>query len=174
MTSEVNINITKEEAKRLYRIGDEALRDVALRAYPKYILDEEIPKEIIEEMCQSPEIYNLTLRNISELEYIKNNLCTLDANPMIFLRILGLYLNKGWTRELGKKGSDSGWFLTKRLQKPLPDSQYPGLKLVWAVASHSSVYYPGIVYFKTLQDAEKAMEILGTIRLDKLYNKEIL
>ncbi len=169
-----SVELSVEEAKKLYSSGDSTLKDIALRAYPKSVLDENSPEMIIEEMCQSPEIYSLTSRNISELEYIKNNLCILDENPMIFLRILGLYLNKGWTRELGKKGSNSGWFLTKRLQKPLPDYQYPGLKLVWAVASHASVYYPGIVYFKTLQDAEKAMEILGTIRLDKLYNKEIL
>lgn len=173
MTSEVNINITKEEAKRLYRIGDEALRDVALRAYPKYILDEEIPKEIIEEMCQSPDTFKLTSKHVEELTYFKDNVSILDDNPMIFLRILGLYFNKGWTRKLGRTKSNSGWFITKKRQKS-KNSMYSEYELVWEVAFHSGVCYPGIVYFESQQGAEKAIEILGQNRLSKLYEPGIL
>ena len=70
------------------------------------------------------------------------------------LRVLSIYYNKGWK----KTYYNSGYFISKN-----------PLKEEWTTVEHKCVYYPGIAYFKEVNDAFKAIKILCKTKLEDLY-----
>lgn len=73
---------------------------------------------------------------------------------LALLQLTANYLNKGWSKTEG----NTGYFLGKG--SSLSGKTETDIKGVYAVM-HQNVKYPGIVYFRTVADAQKAVKILG-------------
>lgn len=77
-----------------------------------------------------------------------------QTKSLICLQIVANYLNNGWN----KTESNSGYFLGRG--SSLSGKTETDIKGVY-VAMHQNVKYPGVVYFRTVADAQKAVKILG-------------
>lgn len=77
-----------------------------------------------------------------------------QTKSLICLQTVANYLNNGW----GKTECNIGYFLGKG--SSLSGKTETDIKGVYVVM-HQNVKYPGIVYFRTVADAQKAVKILG-------------
>lgn len=77
-----------------------------------------------------------------------------QTKSLICLQTVANYLNNGW----GKTECNIGYFLGKG--SSLSGKTETDIKGVY-VAMHQNVKYPGVVYFRTVADAQKAVKILG-------------
>lgn len=135
------LEVTLEQAREWYESGNEDLKKLALTAFSEEML---IPsfKEIVESTKDYWTIVALP-SGISE-----------QFGSLASLQIVANYLNNGWSKTEG----NTGYFLGKG--SSLSGKTETDIKGVYVVM-HQSVKYPGVVYFRTAADVQKAVEILG-------------
>lgn len=137
------LEVTLEQAREWYESGNEDLKKLALTAFSEEML---IPS--FKEIVESEEDYgfwNILVCPPSMAEQLSS---------LSSLQIVANYLNKGWIKTEG----NTGYFLGKG--SSLSGKTETDIKGVY-VAMHQNVKYPGIVYFRTVADAQKAVKILG-------------
>ena len=136
-----NISVTLEQAIKWYNSGNATLRELALNAYTK----EELELD-----------YNSIDREV-------NQSCTCICIPkcegkkfqvLAKLATIAKYYNKDWERNI----YNIGYFISNRNPGNGPvDDCYKDI----GVYKHSTAQYAGVVYFKSSEDAVKALKILG-------------
>ena len=133
------LEVTLEQAREWYESDNEELKKLALTVFSEEML---IPSFL--EVLQSEKwTMSVVPRSMSE-----------QFASLTLLQITANYLNEGWSKTI----DNTGYFLGKG--SPLSGKPETDIKGVH-VAMHQSVRYPGIVYFKTEADAQKAVKILG-------------
>ena len=157
---ERTIKVSLDKAKEWFNSGNSTLKELSLQAFSKEEL--EIPSiiSIINTLkCRR----NLTDIQRNQLLSLKNRSEQNISAPKL-LRILAMYFNNSWKKEIGH----SGYFLTKTnfnycAYKPNT------LGNDWTIVKHESVCYP-VTYFKSEEDCRKAFKILKSLgKLDNLY-----
>lgn len=136
-----NISVTLEQAIKWYNSGNATLRTLALNAYTK----EELELD-----------YNSIDREVDQI-------CTCVCIPkcegkkfqvLAKLATIAKYYNKDWERTI----YNTGYFISNHNPGNGPiDDCYKSV----GVYKHTSAQYAGIVYFKSSEDAVKAIKILG-------------
>lgn len=154
---EKRIQVSLEEARNWYNGKDNTLKRLALQVYTEEELKEpqtyyEVLKEMdIDTIKVGIDLRNKSGKNLAPLFRLLNDECNQHAR----LRVIAEYLNKGWSPTLeGDKCS---------IGKYLPNSSFEPLLILenrWGIFRHCRVFYPGIVYFKTAEDAKKAFELI--------------
>lgn len=122
------------------RGGNEDLKKLALAAFSEEVL---VPS--LGEILESEKDWDVLFLLLGISEQTKSLIC---------LQIVANYLNNGWN----KTESNSGYFLGRG--SSLSGKTETDIKGVY-VAMHQNVKYPGVVYFRTVADAQKAVKILG-------------
>lgn len=134
------LEITLEQARKWYESGDEDLKELALTAFSKEVL-----VLSLEEILESEKNWGVLSLPLGILEQTKS---------LVYLQIVANYLNNGWN----KTEHNSGYLLKKGSSlSGKADTDIKGLY----VGMHQNVKYPGVVYFRTLADVQKAVKILG-------------
>lgn len=136
------LEITLEQARKWYESGNEDLKKLALTAFSEEVLVPSLGEKILESEKRIGMCYFLPL-GISE-----------QTKSLICLQIVANYLNNGWN----KTESNSGYFLGRG--SSLSGKTETDIKGVYVVM-HQNVKYPGVVYFRTVADVQKAVKILG-------------
>ena len=154
------LTVSLAEAQEWYNSDDNALKEIALKLFSKTELQVINIKTLIKatlsantfgklKISSRDKQFLIDMLNLDEIESGRN-----------WLRAYAIYCNAGWEKDY----KEQGYFLT--LDYLLGQDKY-----YWNVRHHSSVKYPGIVYFKREHDAEKALEALKLLnKLDDLYN----
>ena len=135
------ISVTLEQARKWYNSGNTTLRELALNAYTKDELELD---------------YNSIDREV-------NQICTCICIPkcegkkfqvLAKLATIAKYYNKDWERTI----YNTGYFISNHNPGNGPvDDCYKDI----GVYKHSTAQYAGVVYFKSSEDAVKALKILG-------------
>lgn len=134
------LEITLEQAREWYESGNEDLKKLALTAFSEEVL---VPS--LGEILESEKAWDVLFLPLGASEQTKSLIC---------LQTVANYLNNGW----GKTECNIGYFLGKG--SSLSGKTETDIKGVY-VAMHQNVKYPGVVYFRTVADAQKAVKILG-------------
>lgn len=79
------------------------------------------------------------------------------------LLTLASYFNNGW-----RKTGSVGYFIVKE-KYGISDKDLLSKKCFHKIKSHNTLLQAGIVYFKSVKDAEKAYNILGEDEIEKLF-----
>lgn len=147
-TSERFVSISISKAREWYKSEDAALKSLALSVYTENeLLD--IP-ESIEEVCKKLNIgWTTKWRGFTgtEIKSFERQMAT---------TAVARYLNKGWEKGVTEEGFFLGYIGAYSPARIV--ARIGGTNLV--VFSHSTVKYPGIVYFKTPELAAKAYKLL--------------
>lgn len=130
------LEVTLEQAREWYESGNEDLKKLALTAFSEEML---IPSFL--EVLESEK---WTLPKSASEQFTSLALLQITAN----------YLNKGWSKTEG----NTGYFLGRG--SFLSGKTETDIKGVYVVM-HQNVKYPGVVYFRTVADVQKAVKILG-------------
>lgn len=134
------LEVTLEQAREWYESDNEELKKLALTVFGKEML---IPS--LGEILESEKDWDAICLPLGISEQTKSLIC---------LQIVANYLNNGWN----KTESNNGYFLGRG--SSLPNKVETDIKGLY-VGIHQNVKYPGIVYFRTEADAQKAVKILG-------------
>lgn len=134
------LEVTLEQAREWYESGNEDLKKLALTAFSEEVL---VPS--LGEILESEKNWDVLFLPLGASEQTKSLIC---------LQIVANYLNNGWN----KTESNSGYFLGRG--SSLSGKTETDIKGVYVVM-HQNVKYPGIVYFRTVADVQKAVKILG-------------
>lgn len=134
------LEVTLEQAREWYESGNEDLKKLALTAFSEEVL---VPS--LGEILESEKNWDVLFLPLGASEQTKSLIC---------LQIVANYLNNGWN----KTESNNGYFLGRG--SSLSGKTETDIKGVY-VGMHQNVKYPGVVYFKTVADAQKAVKILG-------------
>lgn len=134
------LEVTLEQAREWYESGNEDLKKLALTAFSEEVL---VPS--LGEILESEKNWDVLFLPLGVSEQTK---------PLICLQIVANYLNNGWN----KTESNSGYFLGRG--SSLSGKTETDIKGVY-VGMHQNVKYLGVVYFRTVADAQKAVKILG-------------
>lgn len=138
MTNKRKISITLEQAREWYFGDNDTLREIALKAYSKI--------ELEEELNISYNIVNSSLHiNAPQLGYI-------EIIALAKLASIARFFNGDWFKTV----YNTGYFIGKKTTDKNTELPY-GLSIM----THNTVRYPGIVYFKNKEDIFKAAKILG-------------
>lgn len=132
------LEVTLEQARKWY--DNEDLKKLALTAFSEEVL---VPS--LGEILESEKDWDVLFLPLGASEQTKSLIC---------LQTVANYLNNGW----GKTECNIGYFLGKG--SSLSGKAETDIKGVY-VAMHQNVKYPGVVYFRTVADAQKAVKILG-------------
>lgn len=116
------------------------MKKLALTAFSEEVL---VPS--LGEILESEKDWDVLFLPLGASEQTKSLIC---------LQTVANYLNNGW----GKTECNIGYFLGKG--SSLSGKTETDIKGVY-VAMHQNVKYPGVVYFRTVADAQKAVKILG-------------
>ena len=138
------IELTIEQAIEWWLGDNETLRQLALSTYT----EEELKNEFYSSIG------------------IKSNTITVDMSTFSSfsrLKAIADYFNKGWIKTLGTRG----YFICKANPTSYTCKATCGN---YCILSHESVTYPFIVYFKTIESAKKAINIMGD-SLDYLFDE---
>lgn len=138
--TKVCLEVTLEQAREWYESGNEDLKKLALTAFSEEVL---VPS--LGEILESEKDWDVLFLPLGASEQTKSIIC---------LQTVANYLNKGWSKTEG----NTGYFLGKG--SSLSGKTETDIKGVY-VAMHQNVKYPGVVYFRTVADAQKAVKILG-------------
>lgn len=138
------------KAKEWYASGDDTLKKVALCVYKEAeLIDEPTTFEEVLERLNIVEIkHHLSIPFASAKEYGPK------LSAQLKLLLTAKYLNKDWKMKVGV----NGYFISMCSKFNTP---FIALGDSWGIFGHSSVVYPGIVYFNSLENAIKAFKILG-------------
>lgn len=134
------LEVTLEQARKWYESDNEDLKKLALTAFSEEVL---VPS--LGEILESEKDWDVLFLPLGASEQTKSLIC---------LQTVANYLNNGW----GKTECNIGYFLGKG--SFLSGKTETDIKGVY-VAMHQNVKYPGVVYFRTVADAQKAVKILG-------------
>lgn len=134
------LEITLEQARKWYEGGNEDLKKLALTAFSEEVL---VPS--LGEILESEKDWDVLFLPLGISEQTKSLIC---------LQIVANYLNNGWN----KTESNRGYFLGRG--SSLSGKTETDIKGVYVVM-HQNVKYPGVVYFRTVADVQKAVKILG-------------
>lgn len=134
------LEVTLEQARKWYESDNEDLKKLALTAFSEEVL---VPS--LGEILESEKDWDVLFLPLGASEQTKSLIC---------LQTVANYLNNGW----GKTECNIGYFLGKG--SSLSGKAETDIKGVY-VAMHQNVKYPGVVYFRTVADAQKAVKILG-------------
>ena len=134
------LEVTLEQARTWYESDKEDLKKLALTAFSEEVL---VPS--LGEILESEKDWDVLFLPLGASEQTKSLIC---------LQTVANYLNNGW----GKTECNIGYFLGKG--SSLSGKTETDIKGVY-VAMHQNVKYPGVVYFRTVADAQKAVKILG-------------
>lgn len=134
------LEVTLEQARKWYESDNEDLKKLALTAFSKEVL---VPS--LGEILESEKDWDVLFLPLGASEQTKSLIC---------LQTVANYLNNGW----GKTECNIGYFLGKG--SSLSGKTETDIKGVY-VAMHQNAKYPGVVYFRTVADAQKAVKILG-------------
>lgn len=135
-----NISITLEQAMKWYNSGNIALRTLALNAYTSDEL--ELNYDLI--ASRVDQAYGQCITPMCEYKKFQ---------VLAKLAIIAKYYNKNWK----KTTYNTGYFLGNY------SGNGPIVKALNGVGvyQHTTVQYAGVVYFKSQEDAIKAIKILG-------------
>lgn len=134
------LEVTLEQARKWYESDNKDLKKLALTAFSEEVL---VPS--LGEILESEKAWGVLFLPLGASEQTKSLIC---------LQTVANYLNNGW----GKTECNIGYFLGKG--SSLSGKTETDIKGVYVVM-HQNVKYPGIVYFRTVADAQKAVKILG-------------
>lgn len=134
------LEVTLEQARKWYESGNEDLKKLALTAFGEEML---IPS--FGEILESKKDWDVLFLPLEVSGQTRSLIC---------LQIVANYLNNGWN----KTESNCGYFLGKG--SSLSGKTETDIKGVY-IGMHQNVKYPGVVYFRTVADAQKAVKILG-------------
>lgn len=134
------LEVTLEQARKWYESGNEDLKKLALTAFSEEVL---VPS--LGEILEPEKNWDVLFLPLGVSEQTRSLIC---------LQIVANYLNNGWNRT----ENNCGYFLGKG--SSLFGKTETDIKGVY-VNMHQNVKYPGIVYFRTVADAQKAVKILG-------------
>lgn len=134
------LEVTLEQARKWYESDNEDLKKLALTAFGEEML---IPS--FGEILESKKDWDVLFLPLEVSEQTRSLIC---------LQIVANYLNNGWN----KTESNNGYFLGRG--SSLSGKTETDIKGVY-IGMHQNVKYPGVVYFKTVADAQKAVKILG-------------
>lgn len=134
------LEVTLEQARKWYESDNKDLKKLALTAFSEEVL---VPS--LGEILESEKAWGVLFLPLGASEQTKSLIC---------LQTVANYLNNGW----GKTECNIGYFLGKG--SSLSGKTETDIKGVY-VAMHQNVKYPGVVYFRTVADAQKAVKILG-------------
>lgn len=137
------IELPLETAKDWYRKGPESLRQMALRAYSEAELKRLDFNDILKDMDLYYANFPVSKKTEKKIEIWS------------MLAIVAEYLNGGWKMCTGKTGYFLGCFNSQAVCHPVKV-----LTAHMGIFIHCNVTYPGIVYFKSREAAEKAYDIL--------------
>lgn len=148
------VKISFEQAKEWYYNGNETLRKLALSAYTEEELTEPQTFEGIVEAMGLDLIKIVASEKTSKGKY-GNAISSILTKERINLKlaVIAEYFNKGWKPRTNEKK----FFIAKGTSY---SCSARGLGNEFYVCSHETVRYPGIVYFKTQEDAIKAFNML--------------
>lgn len=156
---ERTIKVSFETAQEWYNAGG-TLKQIALQAFTMEELEHPSIQSVINTLrCRG----DLTTTQRNQLNALNGRGNKISAPKL--LRILSMYYNNGWKKEIG----NTGYFLSKR-----EFSSYGGVMNKigddWSIIKHESVNYP-LPYFKTEADCRKAFLYLKRLgKLDDLYS----
>lgn len=162
---ERNIKVNLDKARDWYNSGNSILKALALQAFTK----EELERITIERIINSllSDCYRRQYLNniqIAQLEAIRKRKDMNNISAPKLLRILAVYFNEKWKKEIG----NTGYFISKREWSG--HQCYNRLGEDWCIVKHESVNYPIIPYFKDEKCCKEAFNILKYLnKLDNLY-----
>lgn len=137
------IELPLDTARDWYRKGPESLRQMALRAYS----EAELKRLDFNDILRDMDLHYTNLPVSSNTEK--------KTETWSELVIVAEYLNGRWKMCTGKTGFFLGHFNNFAIYCPLKVLA-PGI----GIFTHCNVTYPGVVYFKSMEAAEKAYDIL--------------
>lgn len=137
-----NISITLEQAREWYKSGNATLRKLALAAFTEEELEAYSYEQIMQNISCSTTCSCLTYPALEESA----------VHALNKLRNVAYFLNEGWKRRI----TDPGFFITPNTQL---EYSIEGKKYGWAILKHVNVKYPGVIYFKSKEIAERALDI---------------
>lgn len=137
------IELSLDTARDWYRKGPESLRQMALNAYK----ENELKRLDLNDILKDMDLHYVSVPVSSKTEK--------KAEIWSELAIVAEYLNEGWKMCTGETGYFLGHFSTSAIYCPRK-TLTPSV----GIFRHSNVTYPGIVYFRSVEAAEKAYDIL--------------
>lgn len=154
-----NIQISLEQAREWYDSKNEALRRLALSVFTKEELTE---PQTFEEVCQRLEIGELNFH----WESLQKEVAKTMEKTRVSLKLglIATYFNKDWQPKAREKNYFIAW---GTYYSPTAVVLENGFSVIY----HETAIYPGIVYFKTQEDAVKAFNMLKD-EMKALYRYE--
>lgn len=145
------------KAREWYASGDDTLKKAALCVYKEAeLLDEPTTfEEVLERLDIVAIKHDLSIPFASAKEYGPK------LSAQLKLMLVAKYFNKDWKMRKGVHGYFIGRY--SHIITPLF-----ALGDSWGIFEHSNVIYPGVVYFNSIENAEKAFKILGKSTLLEL------
>lgn len=158
------IKISYNKAKEWYNSNNSSLKEIALQAFTEKELEQIDLKELIDLLLTYS--YQLTIKSI-QLASLKSRKDITRISAPKLLRILAVYFNTGFWK---KKEGEEGYFFYKKESGFMNVSSPHVVDKYWCIASHTSVCYPTLVYFKKEKDCKEAYNIMKSLgKLDDLY-----
>ena len=139
------------QAREWYKNGDSTLKKMALCVYTEDEL-EDIPSSF-EEICERLNI--VAISHSLSMPFMNAEKFGPKLSSQLKLMIVARYFNKCWKMRKGVHGYFIG--MCSNINTPVF-----ALGNSFGIFEHSTVVYPGVVYFKDLEDAKRAYKILGT------------
>lgn len=139
---EKNIKVTSEQAMEWYNNGNETLRTLALTAFTEEELTPSI-EYILKEVQTQSLVVPMVACEASKVV------------TMLHLALVAKYFNGNWK----KTPYNTGYFLGQTCRESSKEA-IKGMKGV-KIITHTTVMYPGVVYFKNSEDIIKAIRIIG-------------
>ena len=147
-----NVTLTLKQAREWYNSNNKTLREVALQVYTKEELKELKEPQSWEELAEVMGIHHISMKIVGRTpDFIISRQITLMK-----LAIAAEYLNKGET--LGD--CSPRYFIGRKTYSPSNYNPVESLNNGYYIYGHASVTYPGIVYFKDIESAKKAFNML--------------
>lgn len=147
-----------DEARVWYASGNDTLKKAALCVYKE------------SELLNEPTTFEEVLKKL-DIVAIKHDLSIPFASAKEYgpkltaqlkLMLVAKYFNKDWKMRKGVRGYFIGMY-SPHINTPLF-----ALGDSWGIFEHSTVVYPGVVYFSSIENAKKAFKILGKSTLLEL------
>lgn len=158
MENRRNISITLEQAREWYSNGNRALREIALQAFTKDEIEE---PQTYEELKRRLHIEKLEIEAVTS-EPLESELPLKKAMLNLRLHMVASYFNR--FKVLGMR--DRKFFIGRTCASLIDTIRAKHLFGDFCILEHYNSKYPGVVYFASAEDAEKAFNMLKEYFLD--------